>query len=105
LTAEQAQILATSIVAGKPVNPNDAGFTNQENYKRAAGYASMFRENGIYGKLVEETKANADLKQEMKNNGGTAPSPIVNQNNITNKQKNVTVNSAPLQELNPRIGR
>jgi hypothetical protein len=104
LTAEQAQLLATSIVAGKPVNPNDAGFTNQENYKRAAGYASMFRENGIYGKLVEETKANTDLKQEMKNNGGTGPSPIVNQNNITNKQKNVTVNSAPLQELNPRIG-
>ena len=29
---------------------------------------------------------------------------MVNQNNITNRQRNVNVNSAPLQELNPRMG-
>ena len=105
LTTEQAQILATSIVAGKPVNPNEAGFTNQENYKKAAGYAAMFRENGIYGKLVEETNSNIELKNDMKGGGTTGAAPIVNQNNITNNQRNVTVDSPPLQELNPRLRR
>jgi hypothetical protein len=48
---------------------------------------------------------NSALKEGMKNNGNTGTLPIVNQNNITNNQRNVTVTSPPLQELNPRMRR
>jgi hypothetical protein len=44
------------------------------------------------------------MKKDM-SQGTAGGSPIVNQNNITNRQKNVTVNSPPLQELNPRMGK
>lgn len=48
---------------------------------------------------------NADIKKQLNQSGGApvGASPIVNQNNITNRQKNITISSPPLEELNPRI--
>ncbi len=54
-------------------------------------------------RLVQSQKDNSSLKQEMKNNGNAGTSPIVNQNNITNRQRNITISSPPLEELNPRM--
>jgi predicted chitinase len=51
------------------------------------------------------TKENRDMKGDMSSSstpGGTAP--IIIQNNTTNKQKIIQPPSAPLSELNPRIG-
>ena len=102
LTPEQAQILATSVVAGKIVNPNAPGFTNQENYQKVAGFAELFRENGIYSKLVEETKVNSDLKRDLSAN--QTPTVIIAPQTNTNKN---TTRSAPASQpnVNPMLGR
>jgi outer membrane biosynthesis protein TonB len=48
---------------------------------------------------------NADMKKQAANQPGPTISPIVNQNNITNRQRNITISSPPLEELNPRMRR
>jgi hypothetical protein len=58
---------------------------------------------GMRLQQAEENRADIRSKfrkSEIQQKNGV----MVNQNNITNRQRNVNVNSAPLQELNPRIG-
>ena len=81
-------------------------YEQQKKQKRKTGLTlSLERLPGVE-KLIGE---NAELKEEMKSRFRKSEileqnGVIVNQNNITNRQRNVNVNSAPLQELNPRIG-
>jgi len=79
----------------------------QETQKAKTGLTkSLERLPQIQGMVSQSSTENADLKKQLNQSGGqNASTPIVNQNNITTQQKNVNVNSAPLQELNPRIGR
>jgi outer membrane biosynthesis protein TonB len=51
------------------------------------------------------TKENRDMKGDMSSSSSAGgASPIIIQNNTTNKQKTIQPPSAPLGELNPRIG-
>jgi hypothetical protein len=61
-------------------------------------------DSNVGDKLNNYSKENTDMKKDAVSQAGATTSPIVIQNNTTNKQRNVEVNSPPLQELNPRIG-
>ncbi len=54
--------------------------------------------------MISNSTQNADMKKDVSQSGATI-SPTVIQNNVTNKQRNITVPSAPLEELNPRMRR
>jgi GH24 family phage-related lysozyme (muramidase) len=57
------------------------------------------------GNIINQlSKENVDMKKDMTSSGAVV-APIVNQNNITNKQRTVTVTSSPIEELNPRMRR
>ncbi len=60
--------------------------------------------NAVGEKVNATSKQNADMKKDM-SKPTQSVATMVNQNNITNKQRNITISSPPLEELNPRIGR
>jgi chemotaxis protein histidine kinase CheA len=100
----------------------DSGYSvgnNQELYKLRAiefekilqgrlerkGNLTPHSEANVVGEKADITsKENADMRKNMSQaQGSTGASPIVNQNNITNRQRNITISSPPLEELNPRM--
>ena len=63
--------------------------------------ASLERLPGVE-KIIGE---NQELKEEVNSGSQQQNGVMLNQNNITNRQRNISVPSEPLQELNPRMRR
>ena len=78
----------------------ETGLLNRIRHRSKMSFELLNKNNN----LDNLSKENANMKKDM-SQGTAGGSPIVNQNNITNRQRNVTVNSPPLQELNPRMGK
>jgi predicted chitinase len=113
--------LYTKRTLGKKVNE----FKTQEDANRAVtqaiGGPKLNLDKGIGAELLQKVNKasldysseklqnlsteNADMKKEAANQPGPTISPIVNQNNITNRQRNITISSPPIEELNPRMRR
>ena len=56
-TPEQANILATSIIAGRPIKPGDSSYTSGENYQKASEASNLFKPGGRYSGVVADTGA------------------------------------------------
>jgi flagellum-specific peptidoglycan hydrolase FlgJ len=77
-----------------------AGYATASAQKYSEHIGSYIKQNSQL--LDNISKENSNLKGER-----SQPTPVagtmVNQNNITNRQRNVTISSPPLEELNPRM--
>jgi hypothetical protein len=77
----------------------------QGRLEKKGGLTPHSEANTVGEKANTTSKENADMKKQAANQPGPTISPIVNQNNITNRQRNITISSPPLEELNPRMRR
>jgi hypothetical protein len=70
---------------------------------RASKAKLQTNDTTVGSSLNDSSMKNANMKKDM-SQGSASGSPVIIQNNTTNKQKTIQSPSAPLGELNPRIG-
>ena len=103
---KKGQSFYSGIGGNKAHNPPElVGAALDEDRKKNINMSLTPNTNNIGEKMKGSSETNNDLRSMFrKSEIQQQNSVMVNQNNITNRQRTVTVNSPPAQGLNPRMG-
>jgi len=103
---KKGQSFYSGIGGNKAHNPPElVGAALDEDRKKNINMSPTTTTNNIGEKLNDASKTNDNMKVDMSSSSAAGSvAPIIIQNNNTNKQKIIQPPSAPLGELNPRMG-